>query len=214
MLCAMPVNSTSGARTPVLRQPLILASASPRRRDLLTEMGVAFEVRPSPLHEPQAKPVGVSARVWAEAVAVFKARSVANLNPERWVLGADTIVVCCGSVLGKPADLAAARQMLEMQAGQPAEVITGLCLARVETDERVRRIVRHDVTWVWMRDDAAQREAYLAGGDWRGKAGAYGIQDVADRLVERVQGSVANVVGLPVERLREMLELADSATNG
>src|SRR5262245_5572762 len=110
MLCAMSVNSQTSASGVQLAEPLILASASPRRSDLLREMGVRFDVRPSPLREPAEKPVGTSPRVWAEAVAVFKARSVANLNPGRWVLGADTIVVCSGRVLGKPEDLDDARR--------------------------------------------------------------------------------------------------------
>lgn len=184
---------------------IILASSSPRRSELLRELGVPFEVQPSSLDEPTDRPADLLPELWAEALAVFKARSVANVHPGTWVLGADTIVVCAGKVLGKPADRADARRMLELQGGRPSHVITGVALLRVEADGRVRRIVDHDVTQVWMRDDPVEREAYLAGDDWVGKAGAYGIQDVGDRLIERIEGSSSNVVGLPLERVAALL---------
>lgn len=184
-------------------ETLILASASPRRHELLAQLGVAFEVQPCPLPEPERKPPAVSPESWALALAYFKARSVADRQPQRWVLGADTIVVCGGEILGKPRDLVDARRMLAMQAGRETDVVTGVCFVRL-TDLELR-LGAVDVTRVWMRDDAAVREAYLVSGDWAGKAGAYGIQTVGDRLVERISGSFSNVVGLPLERLRAML---------
>jgi septum formation protein len=119
------------------------------------------------------------------------------------VLAADTLVVCGGHVLGKPHDLADARRMLILQTQQACDVLTGVCLLRrSDTEERLSQV---EHTRVWMRDDPASREAYLASGEWQGKAGAYGIQDVADRLVARVEGSTTNVVGLPLERVSRML---------
>lgn len=187
----------------MLEPPLILASASPRRRELLAQLGVPFEVIPCALPEPEGPPTEVTPASWAEALAYFKARSVAGEHPGRWVLGADTIVVCAGQLLGKPADLADARRMLELQAGRSSQVITGVALVKVGAAES--RIVAHEVTRVWMRDDPVERERYLASGDWRGKAGAYGIQDVQDRLVERLAGSFSNVVGLPLELVGRLL---------
>ncbi len=184
---------------------LILASASPRRRQLLSELGLRFEVCPSALPEPEQKPESVTAQAWAEALAYFKARSVAENSPGRWVLGADTIVTCDRHMLGKPNNLADARRMLELQAGRATEVITGVCLL-LRTD-RIRRILQHQVTTVWMRDAPEQREDYLRGGDWRGKAGAYGIQNVGDRLVERIDGSFSNVVGLPRDLIARIFRL-------
>lgn len=186
-----------------MTRELILASASPRRRELLAGLGVPFTVEPPPLAEPRERPAGVSPRAWAEALAYFKARCVAERRPAQWVLGADTIVVCAGRVLGKPADVVEARAMLELQARQPADVITGVALVRVGAV--AERRLTSEVTRVWMRDDAEQREAYLAAGDWADKAGAYGIQHSGDRLVERIEGSFSNVVGLPVERLDRLL---------
>lgn len=183
---------------------LILASASPRRRELLKTVVPRFEVGPCPLTEPSCKPATISAAGWAEALAYFKARAVAEQSPGRWVLGADTVVVCDRRLLGKPTDADDARRMLYVQAGRMCEVITGVCVVRVGTG--VRRVFQAAVTRVWMRDDAAQIEAYLDSGDWQGKAGAYGIQNVGDRLVERIEGSYSNVVGLPVEIVRRMLK--------
>jgi septum formation protein len=203
---------------------LILASASPRRAELLAEAGWSFEVRLPPLAEPVDRPAGTSPVAWAMALAFFKARSVAEGPAGGWVLGADTLVWCEGQVLGKPADEADARRMLELQARWPSDVITGVALVRcsaragdcaafrescsVELPERARMgRLAFARSRVWMRDDPHERERYLASGEWRGKAGAYGIQDpvVGDRLVLRREGSFSNVVGLPVELVRRML---------
>ncbi len=119
------------------------------------------------------------------------------------MLGADTVVVCGGELLGKPRDVADARRMLELQAREVSEVLTGVCLARM--DGAVRRVSAADTTLVWMPDDPATREDYLRSGDWAGKAGAYGIQEVGDRLVSRIEGSFSNVVGLPLELVARML---------
>lgn len=182
---------------------LILASASPRRRELLDGLGLRCEVIPCPLPEPAAKPPAVAARPWAEAVAYFKARVVAERLPAALVLGADTIVVCGGQMLGKPRDRADAERMLRLQAGVASEVITGLALVRLAAP--AVRVLDSAVTRVWMRDDPAERQRFLESGAWEGKAGAYGIQDVGDRLIERIDGSFSNVVGLPVELLQRCL---------
>ncbi len=196
--------------------PLILASASPRRREILRDLGVAFEVIPSPLEEPADAPPAVSGGGWAEAVAYFKARAVADRNAGRWVLGADTVVDCAGRLLAKADTIDAAREMLELQARYESCVITGIAAVFVNPEGGlVNRMICRDVTRVWMRDEPAVREDYLASEDWRGKAGAYGIQNVGDRLVDRIDGSFSNVVGLPVERIRPLLEkLAEIAGRG
>jgi len=187
----------------VAEELLILASASPRRRELLRTIVPEFEVCPCHLEEPASPPTGLSPTAWALALAYFKARAVADQRPGRWVLAADTLVSCAGQVLGKPRDLEDARRMLCLQAGRASDVITGVCLARREAS--VRRILTAEATRVWMRDAPAEIEAYLAGGDWQGKAGAYGIQDIGDRLIERLEGSFSNVVGLPLERVGRIL---------
>lgn len=187
---------------------LILASASPQRAALLREMGVAFTVQPSPLCEP-GPPSAVHPRAWGEAMAYFKARAIAEQHPGRWVLGADTVVWCSGCHLGKACNVDDARRMLVIQGRSPADVTTGVCLVRV--GEACERTIRTALTRVALRDDSAERERYLATGDWADKAGAYGIQNLDDRLVDRVDGSLTNVVGLPTELLGGMLAEAGFA---
>lgn len=186
---------------------LILASASPRRRDLLRKIRADFDVRPSHLAEPSEPPAGVAPASWAEALAYFKARSVAEESPGATVLGADTLVVCDGRLLGKPRDSDHARRMLRLQAGRASDVITGVALVRLAPGLAAACRLANAVTRVWMRGDPACVDAYIRGGQWRGKAGAYGIQDTGDALVERIEGSFDNVVGLPTELVRRMLEL-------
>jgi len=203
------VRARAGAVPAVPNCFLILASASPRRRSLLARLGAPFAVRPCELSEPAVKPTRVTAPAWAEALAYFKARAVAERFPGHWTLGADTIVVCAGEMLGKARDRADADRMLRMQAGRASEVVTGVAL--VHTGGCPRRIVRHETTRVWMRDAPAEIAHYLDSGDWMGKAGAYGIQDTADVLIERIEGSFSNVVGLPLERVYRILTAAGIA---
>lgn len=183
--------------------PLILASASPRRADLLARLHVAFTVAPCDLPEPAEKPPATPPAHWALALAYFKARSVADRHPHAFILGADTIVTCANQLLGKPRDRADAHRMLTLQAGRRSDVITGVALL---APTGATRTLFADRTAVWMRRDDAALARYLDSGDWAGKAGAYGIQDTAtDPLIERIAGSFDNVVGLPTERLTPFL---------
>ncbi len=182
---------------------LILASGSERRRELVGQLGVPFRVIPATVPEPEWRAPQTTARQWASALAYFKASSVAAAHPDCWVLGADTVAAIGGEILGKPKDVDDARRMLMLQAGAQSEVITGVSLLRFG-EPRVR-LIRAASTHVWMRRDIAAIEQYLATDDWRDKAGAYGIQSVGDALVERIEGSFTNVVGLPLELTRRML---------
>ncbi len=178
----------------------------------MAQLCPAFDVVPCPYAEPEDCADGVLPHSWALSLAHFKARAVADRHPDRWVVGADTIVVCNGEVLGKPRDLADARRMLEVQARAVSVVLTGVCLLRWGTT--ITRHAQVDTTRVWMRDDSAAREVYLATGDWAGKAGAYGIQNVGDRLVDRIEGSFSNVVGLPLELLARMFRYVGLPVTG
>ncbi len=183
---------------------LILASASPRRAELLREEGYSFEVRVPPFEEPDTPASHGSPPQHAEASSYFKARSVAGTAGDGIVLAADTIVAYRGRVFGKPADDDDARRILGTLAGTTHEVITGVTLFDVVTG---RRLIRHDVTRVTMRSMPPEAmDRYIADGAWRGKAGAYGIQDHGDAFVERIDGSFSNVVGLPLELLGGMLD--------
>lgn len=181
---------------------LVLASASPRREQLLREAGYDFLVQPSRLREPDDV-LEVPAVELAEALSFFKAREVAEMFPEATVLGADTVVSAGGAIFGKAADVDDARRILRKLMRTPQEVITGVTLY---CEARRERIITHDVTGVTMSPmSEAQLEAYLQSGQWQGKAGAYGIQDHDDQFVERLEGSFTNVVGLPMELVCSLL---------
>ncbi len=185
------------------QQPIILASQSPRRAALLREAEIAFEVAAPKYEEPSTPEWHASPAEFAEAASYYKAASVAEDYPDRIILGADTVVAYGGEIFGKPADEADARRILSTLAGTMQDVITGVTLLQPATG---KRLIRHDTTRVFMRSMSEDELAeYLASGDWQGKAGAYGIQDSGDRFIERIEGSFSNVVGLPIELVREML---------
>jgi len=180
---------------------LVLASSSPRRRQLLAEAGYEFEAVAPPIGEPADALRDLSPRQQAEALAYFKARSVADRLGDAVVLAADTLVVVDGEVLGKPADAADARRMLRKLSGARQEVITGVALLGPP-----RRLIASEVTVVVTRALSPDEiESYIASGEWEGKAGAYAIQETADRFVTEVRGSFTNVIGLPMELLERML---------
>ncbi|MEP0843412.1 MAG: septum formation protein Maf [Phycisphaerae bacterium] len=185
------------------RKAIVLASQSPQRAELLRAAGIAFEVAAPRFEEPDIEATHVSPWKLAESLSYFKARSVADAYPDRIVLGADTVVAVGQRVFGKPVDADDARRILAALLGTTQEVITGVTLYRA-ADER--RLIRHAVTRVTMRAMIPDElDAYIACGDWAGKAGAYGLQGEADRFVTRLEGSRSNVVGLPVELVRQML---------
>jgi septum formation protein len=182
---------------------LILASGSPRRKSLLADMGERFVVIPPAVEEPTTPHRDESPAAYAESLAYFKARSVADQVPGRWVLGADTIVALDGEIMGKPADESDARRMLRALSHHRHAVITGMALIAPTQ----QRFIDSDTTYITMVPMGPREiDAYLATGEWDGKAGAYAIQETADQYVSAVEGSFSNVVGLPVERLGAMLE--------
>ena len=184
---------------PIQPQPLLLASTSPRRRELLREANYSFDVAAPPMAEPDQIHAQTSATSHVESLAFFKACSVANEHPTKTILGADTIAVLGDEIIGKPSDREDARRILALLSGTVHNVITGLALLQPAVG---RRMLTHDVTTICVRPLSAEMiETYLDTDEWRGKAGAYGIQDRGDAFVERIDGSFTNVVGLPLERL-------------
>ncbi|HAU37254.1 MAG TPA: septum formation protein Maf [Phycisphaerales bacterium] len=181
---------------------LILASSSPRRRQLLAEAGLSFDVVAPTIAEPNDDLRGLSPQQQAEALAYFKARVVSDRRPDACVLGADTVVALGGEILGKPADEADARRMLNALSGSRHAVITGvavLCPHNV-------RLIASETTYVTMRRMTPDEiDDYIRSDEWRGKAGAYAIQETADRYIVKVEGSFSNVVGLPMELVARML---------
>jgi septum formation protein len=184
--------------------PLVLASASPRRRYLLRLLGVRFEVVPSGI--PEAALAGEMPRPLALRLARAKALAVSKRRKRRWVLGADTVVWAGGRPLGTPRGRREAAAMLRALSGRVHQVWTGVALV-VPGRRRVR--LASACTRVSVAPLArADIETYLRSGEWRDKAGAYGIQGRFAAYVRRIEGSYTNVVGLPLEPLRRMLRAA------
>lgn len=182
---------------------LVLASASPRRSELLRAVGLAFDVAPAGIDERVAE--GERAAVAAVRLAEQKARHAAARHPGRPVLGADTVVDAGGELLGKPADADEARAMLRALSGRWHEVVTGIALvvpgAGAATSCAVTR-----VKFAELSDDEIER--YVRGGEPFGKAGAYAIQGAGGWFVEEIRGSASNVIGLPLDRVRLLLRTA------
>jgi len=183
------------------KSQLILASASPRRRELLQQAGVTFTVIPSNAAEdvlPSEAPAAYALRV-AEA----KAREVATTHPGSVVLGADTIVVINQTILGKPRDHNDGHRMLRLLSGQVHAVMTAFVVIRSDGQAATRQVVTTTVTFKSLSDE--QIQAYLATGEPFDKAGAYAVQGLGAALVEKVDGSYTNVVGLPLDEVLEAL---------
>ncbi|GLI37145.1 septum formation inhibitor Maf [Geobacter hydrogenophilus] len=183
---------------------IVLASASPRRLELLASAGIEFDVFASDIPEepiPGEAPADFSVRL-----AKDKAVATAARTEGRWFIGADTIVVCDGEIMGKPADEADAVRMLKKLSGVSHEVITGYAIYDKERDGILCKPVVTKVFFKGLRDD--EISAYVATGCPMDKAGAYAIQGGAAYMVERIDGSYTNVVGLPlcevVEDLRTL----------
>lgn len=189
--------------TTISSSELILASGSPRRAELMRAYGFDIRTIQPPIDEPETVNHGTPPGAQAEALSYFKARSVAAILHEGIVLGGDTIACVRDVCLGKPRNRDDARQILQLLTGTTHDVVTGVTLLDLSSG---RRQIQHEVTTITMRPMSdAQLEAYLDSQAWRGKAGAYGIQDHGDQFVERINGSFTNVVGLPMELLSRML---------
>jgi septum formation protein len=189
---------------------LVLASASPRRQELLRNAGIAFIVHPANI--PEVPLSGESPRACAERLAREKARAVFRQQPGKLVLGADTIVVIDAEILGKPRDQADAARMLRLLSGRTHEVITGVCLVgplrtenqKLETGFEDTRSETTLVTMTALSDE--ELHSYIANGEPMDKAGAYAIQGMASRWIPRIDGDYFNVVGLPVALVQRMLQ--------
>ncbi|HST11307.1 MAG TPA: Maf family protein [Terriglobales bacterium] len=193
---------------------LILASASPRRQELLRAAGIAITVQPTNI--PEVPLDGETAKTFAERLAHEKAWSIFKQHPTDFVLGADTVVVVDKEILGKPRNPADAERMLRLLSGRTHEVITAVCVMGSKTNapaapkpETALGDTRSETTVVTMNamnDDEIR--AYVATGEPMDKAGAYAIQGMASRWIPRIEGDYSNVVGLPVALVYRMLKEA------
>jgi septum formation protein len=180
--------------------PLVLASASPRRQELLKNAGVEFEVRPANI--PEIRSSGEVPQAFAERMAREKAEAVAKIvSTDAYVLGADTVVVVNDLVLGKPEDEQDAARMLGLLSAREHQVITGVCLLGDHS-----KVVRSESTAVHFRAISGEEiREYIASGEPMDKAGAYAIQGGASRWISKIQGDYSNVVGLPIALVMRML---------
>jgi len=188
-------------KNPATGPKLILASRSPRRRDLLAQAGIEFSVIPSSFDENTVKLCAPD--VYVRQLAESKAGDISEQYPASWVIGADTIVFIDGTILGKPDSKSEARTMLKNLSGKTHQVLTGYCVCcqridaffsdAVKTDVRFKRLTEKEIDW------------YINSGEPFGKAGAYAIQGIGAFLVKRIDGSYTNVVGLPVCEVIELL---------
>ena len=186
---------------------LVLASASPRRRELLTQAGYTFEVRPAHIPEDPREgedPVAYVTRLAREkAEVVFRELSAnGNAEAELVILGADTTVTLDNHILGKPEDAADAARMLRMLSGRSHHVITGVAVVTAEAVEVAAEVTA--VRFLTLTDE--EIAVYVATGEPMDKAGAYGIQGLAARWIPRVEGCYFNVVGLPLALVSTLLE--------
>ena len=181
----------------------ILASGSSRRRELLAEAGYNFNVVVPDVDESGFAREGIVTEEYAERLALAKARSVAERFGESLVLGADTVADFGGEIIGKPADAKEAGEITVRLFSAPHRVVTAVAIVRLSDGTQ---LCESDSTVVYPRKLTAEQIAeHIKSGTWRGKAGAYAIQENGDEFVERIEGSLTNVMGLPMELLRRML---------
>jgi len=181
---------------------IVLASRSPARERLLRQIGIPFKVIPSRIPESRRKFATPEERV--QLLALQKAKHVASRIGHGLAMGADTVVVHKGKIIGKPQNLTEAGKILRELSGSTHDVITGIAIVNAETG---RNAVDHVKTSVKMRRLTKKEiEAYLATGEPLGKAGAYAAQGKGATLIQRIEGCFYNVVGLPLPRLTEMLK--------
>ncbi|MHC4149753.1 MAG: Maf family protein [Planctomycetota bacterium] len=183
---------------------IILASTSPRRRELLAGAGYKFLAVAPDIDESDFVDERVGACGYAERLALAKAMSVAGKFPHRFVIGADTVVDFNGQIIGKAADAEEAEQITRKLFSGPHKVVTGIAIVKLGDG---LEIVESDVTTVYPKKMSQEQvQAHIRSGAWRDKAGAYAIQEGGDEFIERIEGSLTNVMGLPMELLAQMLE--------
>jgi septum formation protein len=187
---------------------LVLASASPRRQELLRNAGISFTAQGADIDETPL--AGESPQACAERLAREKALAIGQKRPQDLILGADTIVVVDAIILGKPCDAADAARMLRLLSGRTHQVITGVCLVKPAVSDQLsvssQSLTASETTLVTMShlsDDEIR--AYIETGEPMDKAGAYAIQGLASRWIPRIEGDYSNVVGLPVALVYRML---------
>ena len=185
-----------------IQNRITLASSSPRRKALLEEAGLTFSICPADIDEDIRK--CESPREHTIRLAEEKAQVVAKKTNDSWIIGADTIVFIDNQILGKPSDINEARKMLNLLSGRYHTVVTAFCILNVSTGKTVKKAVESKVKIKKLADK--EIEDYLKTGEPLDKAGAYAVQGVGNFMIEEIGGSYTNVVGLPMEELKDALK--------
>ena len=181
----------------------ILASASPRRKQLLTKAGYKFKIIPPDIDESAFPTEGINPCEYAKKLALAKAKYVAEKYPNSLVIAADTIADFEDEIIGKPADKVHAEQITKKLFSKPHKVITGIAIIRLRDGIEINE---SDTTTVYPKKlNTGQIVEHIKGGSWRDKAGAYAIQEKGDEFIEKIDGSLTNVMGLPMELLEKLL---------
>ena len=182
----------------------ILASASPRRKQLLTEAGYKFTIVRPDIDESTFTTKDVEPCEYAERLALAKAKNIAEYHPDCLVIAADTIAYFEGEIIGKPADKIDAEQITKKLFSRPHKVITGIAIVRLRDAIEINQ---NDTTTIYPKKLTSEQIAeHIKSGTWRDKAGAYAIQENGDEFIERIEGSLTNVMGLPMELLERLLK--------
>jgi septum formation protein len=185
------------------RYSFILASASLRRKQLLTEAGYKFKVIRPDIDESDFPAERVNACEYAEQLALAKAKNVAEKYPDSLVIAADTVADFEGQIIGKPADRIDAERITKKLFSKPHKVITGIAIIRLRDGVEINE---SDITTVYPKKlTTEQISEHIESGSWRDKAGAYAIQENGDEFIERIEGSLTNVMGLPMELTERLL---------
>lgn len=179
---------------------LILASSSPRRKDFISKLGLSFEIIKPDADESVI--IGEKASDYVKRIAADKAQIVSELHPDEVVLAADTVVVCDDRIIGKPSSRDDARKIMRMLSGRTHEVMTAVCIMRGYEVSEIFESTR--VTFAQLSDELIN--TYVDSGECDDKSGAYAVQGIGSMLIEKVEGSVSSVVGLPVCQVRIALE--------
>ncbi len=182
----------------------ILASASPRRKQLLAEGGYKFTVVQPDIDESAFPVKGVKACEYVKRLALAKAKNVAGKHPDSLVVGADTVVDFQGQIIGKPADAKEAEQITKKLFSRPHKVITGIAIVRLRDGIELSE---SDTTTIYPKKLTSEQIAeHIKSKTWQDKAGAYAIKENGDEFIERIDGSLTNVMGLPMELLQQLLK--------
>jgi septum formation protein len=183
---------------------IILASASPRRKELLAQAGYRFTVFTPAIDESAFPTAHVTPTQYATKLALAKAKSVARTYPDCLVIGADTVVDFDGQIIGKPADAQHAEEVTRKLFSASHKVITAVAVVRLRDK---LELCKSDSTTIYPKKlSDTQIAEHIKGGTWRDKAGAYAIRETGDEFIERIDGSLTNVMGLPMELLQRMLQ--------